>query len=53
MSIKALSGYRGPAEPGFTLRTYTRLMPSSHERTRKAINTTWTVGAMGVPSEAA
>jgi integrase len=52
-SIKALSEYLGHADPGFTLRTYTHLMPSSHERTRKAIDTAWTAGAMCVPSEAA
>lgn len=37
-SIKALSEYLGHADPGFTLRTYTHLMPSSAERTRKAID---------------
>jgi integrase len=37
-SIKALADYLGHADPGFTLRTYTHLMPSSEERTRKAID---------------
>jgi integrase len=37
-SIKALSEYLGHSDPGFTLRTYTHLMPSSEERTRKAID---------------
>ncbi|MEV6845452.1 site-specific integrase [Actinoplanes sp. NPDC051411] len=37
-SIKALASYLGHADPGFTLRTYTHLMPSSEERTRKAID---------------
>ncbi len=37
-TIKALSEYLGHADPGFTLRTYTHLMPSSHERTRNAID---------------
>ena len=37
-SIKALSEYLGHADPGFTLRTYTHLMPSSAERTRKAVD---------------
>jgi integrase len=37
-NIKALSEYLGHADPGFTLRTYTHLMPSSHERTRRVIN---------------
>ncbi|MBV9650134.1 MAG: tyrosine-type recombinase/integrase [Pseudonocardiales bacterium] len=38
-NIKALSEYLGHADPGFTLRTYTHLMPSSHERTRRVIDT--------------
>ncbi len=37
-NIKALSAYLGHADPGFTLRTYTHLMPSSEMRTRKAID---------------
>lgn len=37
-SIKALANNLGHADPGFTLRTYTHLMPSSEERTRKAID---------------
>lgn len=37
-SIKAVSEYLGHADAGFTLRTYTHLMPSSDERTRKAID---------------
>lgn len=37
-SIRALAEYLGHADPAFTLRTYTHLMPSSSERTRKAID---------------
>lgn len=37
-SILALSEYLGHADPGFTLRTYTHLMPSSAERTKTAID---------------
>ncbi len=37
-SIKALSEYLGHADPGFTLRTYTHLMPASAERTRRAVD---------------
>lgn len=37
-SIKAVSEYLGHADAGFTLRTYTHLMPSSGERTRKAVD---------------
>jgi integrase len=37
-SIKAVSEYLGHSDPGFTLRTYTHLMPSSAERTRNAVD---------------
>ena len=37
-SIKALSEYLGHADAGFTLRTDTHLMPTSDERTRRAID---------------
>ncbi|WP_435055017.1 tyrosine-type recombinase/integrase [Micromonospora aurantiaca (nom. illeg.)] len=37
-SIKALSAYLGHADPGFTLRTYTHLLPTSEDRTRRAID---------------
>ena len=37
-SIKALSEYLGHSDPGFTLRTYTHLMPSSEQRTRRAVD---------------
>jgi integrase len=40
-SIKALSEYLGHTDPGFTLRTYTHLMPSSAERTRRAVDEEW------------
>lgn len=38
-SIKAVAKYLGHADPGFTLRTYTHLMPASDQRTRTAIDT--------------
>ncbi|MGW0536173.1 tyrosine-type recombinase/integrase [Streptomyces sp. NPDC003032] len=37
-NIKALSKYLGHTDPGFTLRVYTHLMPSSESRTRKAVD---------------
>ncbi|MFZ4177824.1 tyrosine-type recombinase/integrase [Streptomyces griseoincarnatus] len=37
-SIKAVSEYLGHADPGLTLRVYAHLMPSSQERTRKAVD---------------
>jgi integrase len=36
--IKALAAYLGHADPGFTLRTYTHLLPTSEDRTRRAID---------------
>lgn len=45
-SIKALSEYLGHHDPGFTLRTYTHLMPTSATRTRKAID-----GLFGPPTQ--
>ncbi|MFD8058713.1 integrase [Streptomyces cyaneofuscatus] len=37
-NIEALSLYLKHSDPGFTLRVYTHLMPSSETRTRKAIS---------------
>ncbi|MFE3368383.1 tyrosine-type recombinase/integrase [Streptomyces sp. NPDC059173] len=37
-NIKALSAYLGHSDAGFTLRTYTHLMPASETRTRKAVD---------------
>ncbi len=37
-NIKALAAYLGHADPGFTLRIYTHLLPSSEDRTRRAID---------------
>jgi integrase len=37
-SVKALSEYLGHHDAGFTLRTYTHLMPESEARTRRAID---------------
>ncbi|WBB73414.1 site-specific integrase [Micromonospora sp. WMMD1128] len=45
-SIKAVASYLGHADPGFTLRVYTHLMPASEERTRNAID-----GLFGTPPE--
>jgi integrase len=38
VSIKELAEYLGHSDPGFTLRTYTHLVPSSYERARMAID---------------
>lgn len=37
-SIRAVSEFLGHSDPGFTLRTYTHLMPASDERSRRAID---------------
>ncbi|MEV6106658.1 tyrosine-type recombinase/integrase [Streptomyces sp. NPDC051940] len=37
-SIKALAEYLGHSDPGFTLRTYTHLLPNSQDRARRAID---------------
>lgn len=52
-SIKAVAEYLGHSDPGFTLRTYTHLMPSSEERTRKAIDAALNSCARVVPTEEA
>jgi len=36
--IKELAEYLGHSDPGFTLRTYTHLVPSSFQRARTAID---------------
>jgi Phage integrase family len=41
-SIRALSEYLGHSDPGFTLRTYTHLLPAGETRTRKAIDDAFT-----------
>ncbi len=38
VSIKELAEYLGHSDPGFALRTYTHLVPSSYERARQAID---------------
>lgn len=43
-SIRALAQYLGHTDPGFTLRTYTHPMPTSDQRTKKAVD-----AALGFP----
>lgn len=43
-SIRAVSEYLGHSDPGFTLRTYSLLMPTSADRTRTAVDTAFTTG---------
>jgi hypothetical protein len=42
VSIKELAEYLGHKDPGFTLRTYAHMLPSSHQRARNAIDTRMT-----------
>jgi integrase len=37
-NVRALAEYLGHADPGFTLRVYTHLMPASEDRTKKAVD---------------
>lgn len=43
-SIRAVSEYLGHSDPGFTLRTYTHLMPTSADRTRIAVDAAFARG---------
>jgi integrase len=47
-SIKAVSQYLGHTDAGFTLRTYTHLMPSSDARTRSAVDAVLAAGSTRV-----
>ncbi len=51
VSIKAVSEYLGHADPGFTLRVYTHVMPSSGDRARMAMEAAFGQGRR--PAEAA
>jgi integrase len=44
-NIKALSGYLGHSNPGFTLRVYTHLMPSSEGRARLTMDHVYRLAA--------
>lgn len=37
-SVRALAEYLGHADPGFALRMYTHLMPTSESRARQAVD---------------
>lgn len=51
-NIKALAEYLGHADPGFTLRTYTHLMPNSQDRARRAIDAAFSPDEEAPPSAA-
>jgi integrase len=50
-NIKAVSSYLGHSDAGFTLRTYTHLMPQSAGRTRSAVDDAFAcyMGATSTP----
>ncbi|MEH0526915.1 tyrosine-type recombinase/integrase [Streptomyces stelliscabiei] len=48
-NIKALAEYLGHSDPGFTLRTYTHLMPNSRDRARRAIDSAFGKGVSPGP----
>jgi integrase len=53
VDVRALAEALGHDDPGFTLRTYTHLMPGAAERTRKAVDAFFKIGgpsALDVPS---
>lgn len=43
VSVRALAEYLGHSDPGFTLRTYAHMMPSSDGRAREAVDRAWSV----------
>lgn len=51
-TITALASYLGHADPGFTLRVYTHLLPSSKERTCRAVDAVFTAGRGDLPKAA-
>ncbi|MEW2501504.1 site-specific integrase [Amycolatopsis sp. NPDC047767] len=53
VSIAELAEYLGHTDPGFTLRTYTHLVPSSHQRAREAVDAVFGQPALDDGLEAA
>jgi integrase len=52
VSIKDVAEYLGHSDAGFTLRTYTHLMPSSADRMRRAKDAALAACAQDVPTAA-
>jgi integrase len=56
VDVRTVAEYLGHADPGFTLRAYSHLMPDAADRARKAMNVFFSGGessALDVPSEGA
>ncbi len=51
-SASAVAEYLGHADPGFTLRVYAHLFPSSEDRARRAIDALFGAGREGVQGSA-
>jgi integrase len=51
VSIKALADHLGHADPGFTLRVYTHLMPAVDDRTRTAVDRALTEASRARPTD--
>jgi len=49
-SIRALADYLGHTDPGFTLRVYTHLMPTSEDRAREAVDLAFNSGGDMAPT---
>ncbi len=47
-SASAVAEYLGHADPGFTLRVYAHLFPSSEDRARRAIDALFGAGREGI-----
>lgn len=47
VDIRTVAEYLGHSDPGFTLRTYTHLMPDAADRARKAMDAFFAKGASG------
>ncbi|MGS2640246.1 tyrosine-type recombinase/integrase [Streptosporangium sp. G12] len=50
VDIRTVAEYLGHSDPGFTLRTYTHLMPDAADRARKAMDAFFAEGAADVSS---
>jgi integrase len=46
VSIRALADYLGHSDPGFTLRVYSHLMPTSDEKARAVVDGSLTAAAV-------
>lgn len=51
ISIRALAEYLGHADPGFTLRIYSHLMPNTEDRARAVVDVAHSAGAESSENE--